>query len=331
MPSTLKDIADRLGVTSATVSMVINNKPNISKATKDKVMAVAKELNYYPNLIARGLATNRTNAIGIIVPNLASSFVIRVMQGIKSSIEEKDYTVLLFDTTGHKESEMDVFNRVVMEGRVDGAIIITANAIDKELKLFSNENKPCILVAQKSSVVDSIYVNNEKSSKEGVLYLIENGHKNIAIVTNLNKPIIMEERINGYKKALTEKKITYNKRMTFSVEDDTISEGKKVASKILASNNTPTAIFCPAGDMAAIGIIKKLRENNISIPKDIAVMGYDDIPSAEVIEPALTTIRQPKLEMGDYAISMMIDKLENKVKGIKHKVLNAKLIVRDSA
>lgn len=329
MATTLKDIAQRAGVTSATVSMVINNKPNISKATREKVLAIARELNYHPNVIARGLATRKTNAIGIVVPNLASSFVVRVMQGIKSSISEKDYTVLLFDTIGHMESEMDVFNRVVLEGRVDGAIIITAKAIDDELKLFANENKPCIMVARRSEVVDSVYVNHTRAAQEAVDYLLEKGHKSVAIVVDDKKPLVMEDRVNGYRQALEAKGIPAIPPVT--VEDDTAGEGGRIVDCLLSLDPKPTALFCAAGDMVAIGVIKELKKRGIRVPENMAVLGYDDIPAAEVVEPALTTVRQPKLEMGDYAINMVIDKIEGREKGMKHKELNAKLIVRESA
>jgi LacI family transcriptional regulator len=331
MAITLKDIAKRAGVTSATVSMVVNNKPNISAATREKVLAIAHELNYYPNVIARGLATRRTNAIGIIVPNLASSFVVRVLQGIKSTIREIDYTVLLFDTIGQKQSEVDVFNRVIREGRVDGAIIISANAHDDDLKIFSNEDLHSIVVARKSEVIDSVYVNNELASMEATMYLIEKGHSRIALIVDEGRSFLMQDRVAGYKRALQENSLQFNEHLVLPVEDDAVTAGADVVTKLLAIEPRPTAVFCPVGDMAAIGIIKELRKRNLSVPQDFAVVGYDDIPAAEVIEPALTTVRQPKLEMGDFAISTLVDKIEGREKGIKSKELLAKLIVRESA
>ena len=173
MAVTLKDIAEKAGVTTATVSMVINNKPNISEATKKKVMDIAKALNYHPNVIARGLATKRNNAIGVVVPNLASGFIMRIMEGIKNTLRNADYTVILFDAIGQGVDEKTLFQRVIYEGRVDGAIVITASSSDEELSLFKKENLPCILVARQSSFLDSIYVNNRIGSYEAVKYLLE--------------------------------------------------------------------------------------------------------------------------------------------------------------
>ena len=139
MPVTLKDIAERANVTTATVSMVINNKPNISEPTRERVLAIARELNYYPNAIARGLATRKSNAVGVIVPNLASSYVVRILQGIKSTNRDIEYTVQLFDTVGQNESEIQLFQRLARERRIDGAIIIGPVCSDDELTVFRDE------------------------------------------------------------------------------------------------------------------------------------------------------------------------------------------------
>jgi len=256
------------------------------------------------------------------------------MQGIKSSIREKDYTVMLFDTVGQNETEGDVFNRVVLAGRVDGTVIITSSVIEEELKLFERENMPCILVAKESDLLDSIYVNNRVGSYNAVKYLIEKGHKNIAMISVDRKNLNIEERIAGYKDAFEEKGMTFNQRMVYDVTSDSITDGAYIANKILNTAETgekPTAVFSPVGDMTAIGMIKEFKKRGLRIPEDIAVVGYDDVPAAEVVEPALTTVRQPKLEMGDMAINLIIDKIEKGDHDMIHRELPAKFIIRESA
>ena len=329
MPVTLKDIAIRAGVTSATVSMVINNKPNISEETRKKVLKIAKELNYYPNVIARGLATRKSNSIGVIVPNLASSFVVRILQGIKSTNRDIEYTVTLFDTIGQKENESQLFQRLARERRIDGAILIGTTVPEEQMKIFQDESVPCIVVARKCDVLDSVYVNNEEGSYNATQYLIEKGHKSIACVICKKQSLPTEDRLNGYKKALEKHNITFNPEIVFEVDDDTIEQGNQICERILSSN--VSAVFVPAGDMVAIGIITEAKRHNKNIPQDLAVVGFDDIPAAEVVEPTLTTVRQPKLEMGDYAINMVVDKLEGRESGIKHKELQTKFIIRESA
>jgi LacI family transcriptional regulator len=331
MGVTLKDIAQCAGVTSATVSMVINNKPNISDATRKKVLKIVKELNYYPNVIARGLATRKSNSIGVIVPNLASSFVVRILQGIKSTNRDIDYTVTLFDTVGQKENESQLFQRLARERRIDGAILISASVTDDELKIFSEESVPCIVVARRCERLDSVYVNNSEGAMNATQYLIDKGRTSIACVTCKKQNLPTADRMSGYAQALQRKGIGYNEQLIFEVDDDTMEAGAGVFEKIKALSLAVNAVFFPAGDMAAIGFIREAKKQGCVIPRDYAVVGFDDIPAAEVIEPSLTTVRQPKLEMGDYAIGMIVDKIEGRESGIKHKELPTKFIVRESA
>ena len=331
MPVTLKDIAERAKVTAATVSMVINNKPNISTETREKVLTIARELNYYPNAIARGLATSKANAIGVIVPNLASSYVVRILQGIKSTNRDIDYTVQLFDTVGQKETESQLFQRLARERRIDGAILIGPVCSEEELKVFKDEDVPCVVIARKCDILDSVYVNNTRGSYDATEYLIKKGHCNVACVVCYKKNLPTEERLDGYKQSLLSHRIPFNNNLIFEVADDTMSEGKAVFQKIIDSPVRPTAVFIPAGDMVAIGIIKTAKSDGMDIPKDLAVVGYDDLPAAEVVEPTLTTVRQPKLEMGDNAIDLIIDKIEGRESEIKHRELPTKFISRNSA
>jgi LacI family transcriptional regulator len=331
MGVTLKDIAESAGVTSATVSMVINNKPNISEATRKKVLKIAKELNYYPNVIARGLATRKSNSIGVIVPNLASSFVVRILQGIKSTNRDIDYTVTLFDTVGQKENESQLLQRLARERRIDGAILISAYLSEEELKLFADESVPCIVVARKCDELDSVYVNNTEGAMTATEYLISKGHKDIACVTCTKQNLPTADRLAGYRAALEKNGIQFTEKLLLEVADDTVDAGSRIFSAVQSLTPKVSAVFFPAGDMAAIGFIKTAKKHGLSIPGDYAVVGFDDIPAAEVIEPALTTVRQPKLEMGDHAIGMLVDKLEGRETGIKHKELPTKFIVRESA
>ncbi len=329
MPVTLKDIAERAGVTSATVSMVINNKPNISEATRRKVLKIAKELNYYPNVIARGLATRKSNSIGVIVPNLASSFVVRILQGIKSTNRDVDYTVTLFDTVGQKENESQLFQRLARERRIDGAILIGTTVSEDEMKIFRDESVPCIVVARKCDILDSVYVNNEGGAADATDYLISKGHTAIACVICRKQNLPAEDRLSGYKQSLAKHNIAFNPALVVEVDDDTVEAGYKAFERLAPAN--VTAVFVPAGDMAAIGVLKEAKKRGIPVPGKLAVVGFDDIPAAEVVEPMLTTVRQPKLEMGDYAINMIVDKLEGRESELKHKELPTKFIVRESA
>jgi len=332
MTVTLRDIAERAGVTSATVSMVINNKPNISDATRKKVLKIAAELNYYPNAIARGLARRKANSIGVIVPNLASSFVVRILQGIKSTNRDIDYTVQLFDTIGQKVNEAQLFRRLARERRIDGVIVIGSAATDEQLRLFGQEDVPCVLVARHCDTISSVYVNNRKGARDATEYLIRKGHHSVACVVCHKPNLPAAERLAGYRDALEAGGVAFRDTLVLDVPDDDMAAGMKVFAKLRGNQRTGvTAVFVPAGDNVAIGIVKAAKKAGVRVPEDLAVVGYDDIPAAEVIEPTLTTVRQPKLEMGDYAINMIVDAVEGKETALKHKELQTKFIVRESA
>lgn len=332
MAVTLKDIAERAGVTSATVSMVVNNKPNISEATRKKVLKIAKELNYYPNVIARGLATRKSDSIGVIVPNLASSFVVRILQGIKSTNRDIDYTVQLFDTIGQKENEAQLFQRLARERRIDGVILISSAVSDEQLQVFAEESVPCILVARDCDFLDSVSVNNSQGAQDATNYLIERGHRCIACICCPRHGPTAQERLQGYKNSLHNHGIAFEQELVFDVADDTMQAGIEVFEQLRSGKGKEaTAVFVPAGDMVAIGIIKEAKKQGVTVPQKLAVVGYDDLPAAEVIEPTLSTVRQPKLEMGDYAINMIVDKIEGRESAIKHKELQTKFISRESA
>jgi LacI family transcriptional regulator len=331
MPVTLRDIAQRAGVTAATVSMVINNKPNISEATRKKVLKIAADLNYYPNVIARGLATRKSNSIGVIVPNLASSFVVRILQGIKSTNRDIEYTVQLFDTVGQRENERQLFQRLARERRVDGVILIGSTVADEELRVFHDESVPCVLVARSCELLNSVYVNNRRGAADANEYLFKKGHQVIACVTCNKQNLPTADRLAGYRDAHGTHAAPYRESHILDVPDDDMPAGLEVFARIRSLRPAPTAVFVPAGDTVAIGIIKAAKDAGANVPADLAVVGFDDIPAAEVIEPTLTTVRQPKLEMGDYAINMIVDMIEGKETTVKHKELQTKFIVRESA
>lgn len=331
MAVTLKDIAELAGVTSATVSMVVNNKPNISRQTRERVLAIARKLNYYPNAIARGLATRKANAIGVIVPNLASSYVVRILQGIRSTNRDIDYTVQLFDTLGQKETESELFQRLARERRIDGAILIGSVCSEEELKVFRDENVPCIVVARRCGILDSVCAGNLHGARQATDYLVGMKHESIACVVCYKRNLPMEERLNGYRQSLETKGISFREDIVFEVADDTVVAGETAFARLLDSTKCPSAVFVPAGDMVAIGMIKQAKKAGMKIPEELAVVGFDDLPAAEVVEPALTTVRQPKLEMGDLAINMLVDRIEGREKEIEHRELETKLIVRESA
>jgi len=331
MAVTLKDIAERVGVTPATVSMVLNNKPNIGKETREKVLKVAKELNYYPHAIARGLATKRTFAIGIVVPNLAYHFVPQVLLGIEESVRTYDYNICVFDTLGNSEAETQIYRRMVREKRVDGTIIVRLDVADENLQEFVREDIPCVVVEKNTDLSSCIFTDNMKASREATSYLIDKGYRSVALVNAGQAWPVFEERAEGYHVALREAGIPQALAYACSTRETEVEGGKEVARRILSAKPRPNAILCAAGDMVAAGLTRQLRSEGLSIPDDIAVVGFGDLPVASITEPPLTTVGQPFFEMGQQSVQILFRRLQGDRRALDKKVLPSQLVIRESA
>lgn len=331
MAVTLKDIAERVGVTPATVSMVLNNKPNIGKETRRKVLKVAKELNYYPHAIARGLATRRTYAIGIVVPSLGYHFVSRVLLGIESGIKRFDYSIVLFDALGKKEVEDQIYKRIVREKRVDGAIVVRLDASDETLQEFAREDVPCVVLDKNTPRSNCLFVDDAQAAQQATSYLLEKGHRNIALVHGPLEWPVFRERKRGYQEALDKAGVQFNPTFLCETHEAEVEDGVEATRKLLSVKSRPTAVFCAAGDVVAAGVISELRRNGFAIPDDVAVVGFDDLPIAQVTHPPLTTVRQPYFEMGAESVQILFRRLEGDRRAIERKELPTQLVVRQSA
>ncbi len=328
----ITDVAREAGVTPATVSMVINNKPNISQETKEKVWAVIKKLGYYPNFIAKGLATNKTNTIAVIIPDLSSLFALEVLRGIRDRITEDDsiyYNIILFDMISYYKSRSlkEIFQRIIGERRADGLIIIGHTIEEEALEILQENELPFILVATNSSKYDCIYSNDRLGAYKAVEYLLKKGYKKIGIIYNK----LVEDRLKGYLEVLKNNDIPINEKYIIEVPSMDLNSGLKLGEKLVEEGFEFDSLFVAANDLTAIGIMKVLLKNGYRIPEDIAIIGYDDIPAAELIVPSLTTIKQPLQELGKEALISIIDKIEGRNKERINLILKPNLIERETA
>ena len=328
---TIKDIASRAGVTPATVSMVLNRKPNISFETREKILRVARELNYVPNVAARGLVAGRTNSIGIIMPNLAEPFTVEVLRGIESVIKKSYYQLVLYDTVGRVELNEEIYRRIVQEGRVDGVIMVTVNMSDENLQRFVDGNIPAVILEQDTDKTDCVLARNQEGAYKAAKYLIDRGHCNIGVVHGSMRFQTYQERMRGFQKALAEHNLKFDRKWEVEIKEHHIEAGFEAAKYLMEIEPKPTAILCFAGDYVAVGIIQALKSLGHRIPEDVAVIGYDDLEYAQIIDPPLTTVRQPVFEMGSTAMKILIEKLTEGFKEFKRVIFDQRLIIRESA
>lgn len=331
MSVTIKDIAKCADVSIATVSMVLNNKDKgITQKTRDKILKIARELNYRPNRLARGLVTKRTNTLGFVLPDITNPFFPEIVRAAEDTANKFGYNLILCNTDDDSAKER-LYIEVLKEKCVDGIIFTSSiNPNDKNLEILLNYKIPFVFLDRFLGTDKACIIHSDgiQGMYDMTKYLIEMGHKKIAFISGPYGSSTACERYKGYVKALRENNI--------SIDESLIAEGnykqdggKKAMVELLKRKGSFTAVAC-ANDLMAIGVVEVLRENNIKIPEEISVTGFDDINLAKVLYPKLTTVSQPCYDMGHEATKMLIDLVEGKKLKENKLILQPKLVIRDS-
>ncbi|EOD01782.1 LacI family DNA-binding transcriptional regulator [Caldisalinibacter kiritimatiensis] len=331
MKVTIKDIAKHAGVSMTTVSKIINNKDqDISQATRDKVLKIMKEYNYVPNTIARSLVTKKTKTIGLVIPDIRNPFFPELARGAEDKANEEGYNII-FCNTDDDVSKEEKYISMLAEKMVDGIIFTASSKRTSGFDILSKKSIPIILVDRDIDFVGvkgKIIVDNFQGAYEGVIHLLECGYKKIAFISGPLSSNTSICRLDGYKKALKSYEIDFKEECI--LEGDYKSEwGYKAVNTLLSKGIEFDGIFC-GNDLIAIGAIKALKENNIVVPKEVGVVGFDDIYIANLVEPQLTSVKQPNYEMGYKAVEMLIDIIDNKKDKVEDLVLSTELIKRNS-
>jgi len=315
---TINDIARMAGVSKATVSMVFNNKDqNISRETREKILKIAKELNYIPNSIAKSLITNRTYSIGIILPDITNPFFSEIARAIEDEANLMGYNIILCNTDNDVKKE-EQYVKILISKLVDGVIFIASGHSTKALKLIKENNKPFVLVDRHIKSYKNhygVYCKNAEGVIKGIQYLCSIGRKKIVFVNGPENLDVSLQRLEGYKKIMTEYGIFSNKYI-FS-GDFSLEGGKSITEKILNTIKDFDAIFY-SNDIMAIGGMKILLKKGYKIPEDVNIIGFDNIKITQFIEPELTTIAQPIYEMGREACRLLVrvvnrEEIDNKI------------------
>ncbi|MBS4538844.1 LacI family DNA-binding transcriptional regulator [Clostridium sp. D2Q-11] len=330
MKYTIKDIAKFSGVSTATVSKVLNNKDEkISERTRQKVLEVSKKYNYSLNRVASSMVTRKTKTIGLILPDISNPFFPEMARGVEDKSNELDYNIIICNTDDDIKKEKK-YIKTLLEKMVDG-IIIVPSAGGESASNFSKLNLPIVIVdrdVDSSKIKGKVLVNNFKGAYEGTKYLIDKGYKKIAFISgNLSNTNALE-RFKGYKKALKDKNIGYDEKYFY--EGEFRKEwGKKAIDKMINSGLDFDCIFS-SDDMIAIGAMKELKNRGYNIPKDIGVLGFDDIYMAKLMEPELSSIKQPMYEMGHAAADMIINIINDIELKEKEITFKTELQIRES-
>jgi LacI family transcriptional regulator len=326
---TIVDVARASGVSYSTVSRVLNDFDFVKGSTREKVLEAAERLGYVANIQARSLAGGSTQIIGLLVPGLDNGYISEIVSGIDQELAQSDYDMMLY-TTHRYQGKESLYVKTIANGLVDGLILIVPHNANNFLEALPRQDFPYVLVDQIDNVYNSTTVDstNWQGAYDATSYLIKLGHKRIGFIMGHPQLNSARERFDGYRAALQHHRIAYDGALV--IEGDYLTQsGYSGAQRLLSLPNRPTAIFA-SNDLSAFGVLDAIHEAGLHIPGDISVIGFDDIPLASLAYPKLTTVRQPLVQIGQVAVRLLIEKLENPEKEARRVTLATELIVRDS-
>jgi LacI family transcriptional regulator len=328
--ATISDVAKLSGLSKTTVSRVINNHPYVSKKIREQVLNAMKELGYTPNPSARRLRGQLTTTLGVIVPRIVNPFFSYLVNSIEQTAYNKGYQVLICQSNEDKAKEITFLN-LLKTKQVDGIIMTSIENDWNIIKSYTNYG-PILLCNEyvNNANVPMIRLDQYKGAYLGAKHLIERDHQKIAYCTGglFDEQGKDKDRNQGFQKALKDVGIELNPKWIF-VNRHTIEDGKQVLRQILEMDDRPTAVFTGSDEIAA-GMMIEAKEHGLIVPDDIAIIGFDDQPIAEMLDPKLTTIRQSVDQMGEKAVEVIIEMLNNPEMEIENYELPIELVVRKS-
>lgn len=328
--TTIKDVAEKAGVSISTVSHVINGTRFVSEELIQRVLTVMEELHYHPNTLAQGLRRGDTKTIGLIVPDNSNPFFAEIAHTIEDLGFQNGYSVILCNSHGDLDREATYLDLLISK-QVDGVIFISAGSNPEHLGELISRNIP-VVVADRDleyDSVDVVLVNNEKGGYKATRYLLDLGHTKIACVTGPTELTPSAARYRGYLNALNGAGLSINDSYVIT-GDFQVDGGERAMLQLFALDSPPTAVFL-CNDLMAFGAFRALRKLNRHVPEEISIIGFDDIKLASIITPALTTVAQPLSDLAKTAVNLLINRIQHggdvKTERI---ILDPVLVVRDS-
>lgn len=331
MSLTLEDIARMSGVSRSTVSRVINGNSNVNELTRQKVLALVHNIGFQPNLAARGLAVGRTRIIGLVIPTgltaiFSDPYFPLVIQGVAAACNAHDYSVMLW--LAEPEYERKTINQVFNTGFIDGVIVSSMLIDDPLIERLAESQQPFITIGRHPSNdhLNFVDVDNRLGAYQGVSYILHTGRRRVAMISGPRNMIACQDRLQGYQDALRERGLHTQPELVVDGEFSDIT-GYLAMKQLLP--HRPDAVFV-SSDAMAFAAMRAIQEAGLCIPEDIAVVGFDDIPTAATSTPPLTTVRQPIQRTGSVATEMLIERIEHPETKPCRIVLPTELVIRSS-
>ena len=328
--STIQDVVKLAGVSTATVSRVLHDSSNVRPETREKVLVAIKSLNYRPNKLAQQFRTQKTTNILVLLPRIGDSFFSEILKGIESVANETGYHIFVANTNNQVDLETYFFD-ALSQKQFDGIINFSALLSAEYLNSIAEEYPVVVACRYLNDVrLPNITIDNMAASCEMTEYMLNLGHKRIAYICGDPKLPLYRSRLNGYYQALAERNIPANEKLVSIAEPD-IRGGYDSTMRLLRSGERFTAIVA-SGDTLAVGAMRALQASHINVPDDVAVCGFDDIELSSLLSPSLTTIRQPRHQIGKRSMEKMLERIAGNSKNCAEQIiLDYELIIRASS
>jgi DNA-binding LacI/PurR family transcriptional regulator len=329
MAPTMKDVARRADVSTATVSRVLTGSSNVSPALRRRVEAAIKELNYKPSRVARSLRTRTSRIFGVIVSDIRNPFFTSLVRGIEDVAHEHEHSLILCNSDEDPGKE-ELYIHVLMAEKVAGAIVVPIREDTTACKILVDNGIPVVAVDRRMEEldVDTVLLDNVQGACKAVSHLIEQGCTRIGLIGGPLHTTTGRERLEGYKRALREHGIEQDGDLV-KIGDYKQVSGYSLAAQLLQLTSPPTAIFA-ANNMMTLGALQAIHDAGLSIPQDIALVGFGDMPWATVLDPALTAVAQPTHELGSTAVRVLLRRIANPQQDTVRIRLEPELMVRQS-
>ncbi|BDG62356.1 LacI family DNA-binding transcriptional regulator [Caldinitratiruptor microaerophilus] len=329
MAATIRDVARAAGVSQSTVSRALNGSGYVSPATRARVLAAAAQLHFRPSHVARSLVSKATHTLGLLLPDITNPFFPAIARGVEDAAARAGYAVILCNTDRDPAHE-EHYLAILRQRQVDGLVLIASSAAVGHR--IARADFPAVVFVDRvppGAEADAVVVDNREGVRTATRHLLGLGHRRIAFVGGSAGSGTSEDRLAGYLAALAEAGLNPDPGH-IRAGDFTYDGGYAAGRALLGSPDRPTAVVA-ANDLMAIGVLRAAAELGLRVPDDVAVVGYDDIPLAGMLNPPLTTVAQPTYEMGERAARMLLERLAGKAPPEPRRVvLPARLVVRRS-
>lgn len=324
----MKDVARHAGVSVSTVSYVLNESGPVAPARRARVMEAVQVLNYTPNSTARNLKRQSASTIGLVVPDLSNQYFALLTEGVARAAAEQDVSVVLCAPEATGEESLNA--KLLRSQRLDGIIYLSGTAVSPSTLLDLRKLGSVVLVDERipGFELPAVVSNNRFGARQIARHVLDQGHRDIAILGGPTELWTSQQRLAGYREALAGAGIDVDAVPTL-VGDYREQSGYELAGSLLSGADRPTALLC-ANDLMAVGVLEYARTHGLSAPQDVSVVGFDDVPFASLLTPRLTTVRQPAADMGHAAATLLFSLIREEVDEVEIPEFDVELRIRES-